>query len=104
MVRFVGAENPDLCGIAFRASEFNTSDNQVNYVSGGSSAGYTAIECMGNGTVAPEVGHNFGLRHDRYTLADNSSGGEGEQEDFHILTAILKARSFYNRVLWFGLS
>ncbi|ASG66440.1 peptidase [Idiomarina piscisalsi] len=84
VVHFVGAENPDLCGIAFRASDFNTNDNRVNFVSGGSNAGYTAIECMGNGTVAHEVGHNFGLRHDRYTLADNSSGGEGEQEDFHI--------------------
>lgn len=84
VVHFVGAENPDLCGIAFRASDFNTNDNRVNFVSGGSNAGYTALSCMGNGTVAHEVGHNFGLRHDRYTLADNSSGGEGEQEDFHI--------------------
>lgn len=84
VVHFVGAENPDLCGIAFRASDFNTTDNRVNFVSGGSNAGYTAIECMGSGTVAHEVGHNFGLRHDRYTLADNSSGGEGDQEDFHI--------------------
>ena len=84
VVHFVGAENPDLCGIAFRASDFNTTDNRVNFVSGGSNAGYTAIDCMGSGTVAHEVGHNFGLRHDRYTLADNSSGGEGDQEDFHI--------------------
>ena len=84
VVHFVGAENPDLCGIAFRASDFNTTDNRVNFVSGGSNAGYTAIDCMGSGTVAHEVGHNFGLRHDRYTLADNSSGGEGDQEDSHI--------------------
>ena len=84
VVHFVGAENPDLCGIAFRASDFNTTDNRVNFVSGGSNAGYTAIDCMGSGTVAHEVGHNFGLKHDRYTLADNSSGGEGDQFDNHI--------------------
>lgn len=84
LVHFVGAENPNLCGIAFRASWFDTSTNQVTSVSSESNAGYTAIDCMGSGTVAHEVGHNFGLRHDRYTLADNSSGGEGDQEDFHI--------------------
>ncbi|MBF39296.1 zinc-dependent metalloprotease family protein [Idiomarina sp. UBA4520] len=84
VVHFVGAENPDLCGIAFRASEFNTSDNKVNYVSGGSNAGYTAIECMGSGTVAHEVGHNFGLRHDRFTLADPETKSDVPAEDFHI--------------------
>ncbi|RXS43044.1 peptidase [Idiomarina sp. 29L] len=102
VVHFVGAENPDLCGIAFRASEFNTSDNQVNYVSGGSNAGYTAIECMGNGTVAHEVGHNFGLRHDRYTLADNSSGGEGEQEDFHIPYGYIEGEGRFYTTMSYG--
>lgn len=84
VVHFIGADNPDLCGIAFRASDFSTNDNRVSFVSGGANAGYTALSCMGTGTVAHEVGHNFGLRHDRYTLADNASGGEGDQEDFHI--------------------
>lgn len=84
IVHFVGADNPDLCGIAFSASDFNTSDNRVNFISGGANAGYTALSCMGSGTVAHEVGHNFGLRHDRYTLADSSSVGEGDQDDFHI--------------------
>ncbi|RUO71697.1 zinc-dependent metalloprotease family protein [Idiomarina ramblicola] len=84
VVHFIGADNPDVCGLAFRASDFSTSDNRVSFISGGANAGYTALSCMGAGTVAHEVGHNFGLRHDRYTLADNSSGGEGEQEDFHI--------------------
>ena len=102
VVHFVGAENSDLCGIAFRASEFNTSDNQVNYVSGGSNAGYTAIECMGNGTVAHEVGHNFGLRHDRYTLADNSSGGEGEQEDFHIPYGYIEGEGRFYTTMSYG--
>ncbi|MGM0429838.1 MAG: zinc-dependent metalloprotease family protein [Pseudomonadota bacterium] len=84
VVHFVGADNPDVCGLAFRASDFSTENNQVSFVSGGANAGYTALSCMGAGTVAHEVGHNFGLRHDRYTLADNASGGEGDQEDFHI--------------------
>lgn len=84
VVHFIGADNPDVCGIAFRASDFSTENNQVSFVGGGANAGYTALSCMGTGTVAHEVGHNFGLRHDRYTLADNASGGEGDQEDFHI--------------------
>ena len=102
VVHFVGAENPDLCGIAFRASDFNTTDNRVNFVSGGSNAGYTAIDCMGSGTVAHEVGHNFGLRHDRYTLADNSSGGEGDQEDFHIPYGYIEGEGRFYTTMSYG--
>ena len=102
VVHFVGAENPELCGIAFRASEFNTSDNKVNYVSGGSNAGYTAIDCMGSGTVAHEVGHNFGLKHDRYTLADNSSGGEGDQFDYHIPYGFIEGEGRFYTTMSYG--
>ncbi|MGM0906904.1 MAG: zinc-dependent metalloprotease family protein [Pseudomonadota bacterium] len=102
VVHFVGADNPDVCGLAFRASDFSTSDNRVSFVSGGANAGYTALSCMGAGTVAHEVGHNFGLRHDRYTLADNSSGGEGDQEDFHIPYGFIDEQGRFYTTMSYG--
>ncbi|MGM0630125.1 MAG: zinc-dependent metalloprotease family protein [Pseudomonadota bacterium] len=102
VVHFVGADNPDVCGIAFRASDFSTENNQVSFVSGGANAGYTALSCMGVGTVAHEVGHNFGLRHDRYTLADNASGGEGDQEDFHIPYGFIDAQGRFYTTMSYG--
>jgi outer membrane lipoprotein-sorting protein len=102
VVHFIGADNPDVCGIAFRASDFSTENNQVSFVSGGANAGYTALSCMGTGTVAHEVGHNFGLRHDRYTLDDNASGGEGEQEDFHIPYGFIDAQGRFYTTMSYG--
>jgi outer membrane lipoprotein-sorting protein len=102
VVHFIGADNPDVCGIAFRASDFSNENNQVSFVSGGANAGYTALSCMGTGTVAHEVGHNFGLRHDRYTLDDNASGGEGEQEDFHIPYGFIDAQGRFYTTMSYG--
>ena len=102
VVHFIGADNPDVCGIAFRASDFSTSNNRVSFVSGGANAGYTALSCMGSGTVAHEVGHNFGLRHDRYTLADNASGGEGDQEDFHIPYGFIDGQGRFYTTMSYG--
>lgn len=102
VVHFIGADNPDVCGIAFRASDFSTSNNRVSFVSGGANAGYTALSCMGTGTVAHEVGHNFGLRHDRYTLADNASGGEGDQEDFHIPYGFIDGQGRFYTTMSYG--
>ncbi|MAL82777.1 MAG: hypothetical protein CMF11_00280 [Idiomarina sp.] len=46
--------------------------------------------------------HNFGLRHDRYTLADNSSGGEGDQEDFHIPYGFIDGQGRFYTTMSYG--
>ncbi|MDV6316145.1 zinc-dependent metalloprotease family protein [Idiomarina sp. HP20-50] len=102
VVHFIGADNPDVCGIAFIATEFNVSDNLVNFVSGVSGAGYTALSCMGSGTVAHEVGHNYGLMHDRYTLADSESGGDGSQENYHIPYGYIEGAGRFYTTMSYG--
>ncbi|PWW36932.1 reprolysin-like metallo-peptidase family M12B [Idiomarina loihiensis] len=102
VVHFIGAENSEVCGLAFVATDFNVSDNLVNRVSGAAGAGYTALSCTGSGTVAHEVGHNFGLNHDRYTLADNASGGGGDQEDYHIPYGFIEDNGRFYTTMSYG--
>ncbi|AAV81430.1 zinc-dependent metalloprotease family protein [Idiomarina loihiensis] len=102
VVHFIGAENPTVCGLAFVATDFNVSDNLVNRVSGAAGAGYTALSCTGTGTVAHEVGHNFGLNHDRYTLADNASGGGGDQKDYHIPYGFIEDSGLFYTTMSYG--
>ena len=81
VVHYIGITE-QVCGQAFVSSDIDL-NNEFNSTSLDFHAAYTNYGCLGNSTFAHELGHNLGLFHDRYTLANNEEGA-GESFDNHI--------------------
>ncbi|RUO45209.1 PKD domain-containing protein [Idiomarina aquatica] len=81
VVHYIGITD-QVCGQAFVANDIDL-NNEFNSTSLDFQVAYTNYGCLGNSTFAHELGHNLGLYHDRYTLANNEDGA-GESFDNHI--------------------
>ena len=81
VVHYIGITD-QVCGQAFVASDIDL-NNDFNSTALDFHVAYTNYACLGNGTFAHELGHNLGLYHDRYTLANNEDGA-GESFENHI--------------------
>ncbi|AVJ55262.1 hypothetical protein C5610_02450 [Idiomarina sp. OT37-5b] len=81
VVHYIGITD-QVCGQAFVANDIDL-NNEFNSTSLDFQVAYTNYGCLGNSTFAHELGHNLGLYHDRYTLANNEDGA-GESFDNHV--------------------